>query len=239
MNQSIKGVLATAVLVLVSLACRLPTGGGSTSTPLPTETQSNTPFPTETQPGPSKVLLRDDFTSGQWGTGTDADSSIEYVNAALQFIIFTQNWFTWSTPNDSTYQNVHIEVTAINNNTDSTTALGIMCNKQPSKSSFYYFAMTPAGEYAIARATAGEQDVFLTNNDQWASSDLIVGNAPSYRVGADCGNGKLTLYVDGQQIDSVSDTTYTSGGVALFAWSGEEATNTDIAFDDFLMTELP
>lgn len=229
MNKNMKGIWAVAFLVLAALACGLPGGRDATSTPIPTQTQPST----------GKELLRDDFTSSQWGTGTDADSSIEYVNAALHFIVYTKNWFSWSTPNNTVYQDVHIEVTAINNDTDSTTALGVMCNKQSSESSFYYFAMTPAGEYAIARATAGQQDVFLTNNDRWATSDLIARNAPSYRLGVDCGNGKLTLYVDGQQIDSVADTTYTSGEVALFVWSGEEATNTNIAFDDFLMTELP
>jgi hypothetical protein len=49
----------------------------------------------------------------------------------------------------------------------------------------------------------------------------------------------LTLYVDGQQIASVSDASYINGGVALFTWSGEEAVTTDVSFDDFLMTELP
>jgi len=82
-------------------------------------------------------------------------------------------------------------------------------------------------------------DEILTNNGQWETSDLIPQNASSYRLGADCGNGTLTLYVDGQQIDSVSDSTYTSGGIALFAWSGEEVQTVNVSFDDFLMTELP
>jgi hypothetical protein len=175
----------------------------------------------------------------RWGTGSDSDSSIEYANATLQFTVYTKHWFTWSTLRDATYQNVHIEVTAINNNTDPTTALGILCSKQPSKSDFYYFAMTPAGEYAIAKATTGESDLSLTNNDKWASSSLITKNAASYRIGANRGNGKLTLYVDGKQIDSVSDSSYANGIMGLFVWSGEDATNTDVAFDDFQITELP
>jgi aerobic-type carbon monoxide dehydrogenase small subunit (CoxS/CutS family) len=100
--------------------------------------------------------------------------------------------------------------------------------------------MTPAGEYAIAKATVDQSDVFLTNNDAWAPSDLIAKDASSYRVGADCGsNGTLTLYVDGQQIASISDVSYSSGGIAVFTWSGEESTTTNVSFDDFLMVELP
>jgi hypothetical protein len=132
-----------------------------------------------------------------------------------------------------------MEVTVINNGTDSTTAFGIMCNQQATTGNFYYVAMTPAGEYAIAKAAEGQSDVFLTNNDQWASSDQIAEDASSYRVGADCGNDTLTLYVDGQQVASVSDSSYASGGVALFVWSGEEANSADVSFDDFLMTQLP
>ena len=222
MNRKTGIILAIAVLALAALACNAIMGGGAT--------------PTAT----STVLLSDDFSSAQWGTGTDADSSIEYVNNALQVIVYTTNYFVWSTPNAENYQNIHIEATVINNSTDSTTAIGIICNKQGSASNFNYLVITPAGEYAIARAAEGQSDVFLTNNDQWATSGLIAQNAASYRVGADCtSNGTLTLYVDGQQIASATDSTYPSGGVALMVWSGEEATNTNVYFDDFLMTQLP
>ena len=191
------------------------------------------------RPNPGSVLLRDDFSAPGWGTDNNTDNLVEYANNALHMIVYAQNSFVWSPPNDQDYQNTHMEATVINNGTDSTTAFGLICNRQAAEESFYYFAVTPAGQYAIAKATQGDSDVFLTNDDQWASSPLISTDAPSYRVGADCANGRLTLYVDGQQIDSVSDASYTSGGVAVFTWSGEEATTTDVSFDDFLMTQLP
>ena len=239
MKSNIKVILAIACLALATLACAAVTGGGSETPVAPIDTGVPV-VPTESQPSTGDVLLIDDFSSAQWGTGTDADSSVEYASEALQFIVFTKNYFVWSTPDDQDYQNVHMEVTVINNDTDETTAFGVMCNQQAGvDNSFYYFAMTPAGQYAIAKAEAGQTDVFLTNNDEWASSDLITKNASSYRVGADCSNGNLTLYVDGQQITSISDSTYTGGGVAVFAWSGEEAASANVSFDDFAMTELP
>ena len=114
----------------------------------------------------------------------------------------------------------------------------MLCHQQVVNDSFYYFAITPAGEYAIVKAALAQTDVFLTNSDQWGTSDLIAKDAASYRVGADCGNGTLALYVDGQQIASVSDSTYTSGAVGLLTWSGEEATSADVTFDDFVVTKL-
>jgi hypothetical protein len=228
MKRNRQIILAIFCLALAALACNAVTGGGGGSDPTGL---TSTPSPS--------VIFSDDFSSSQWGTGTDADSSVEYSNGALQMIVYTTNYFVWSTPNDEDYQNTHMEVTVLNNGTDSTTAFGIMCNQQTTTSNFYYVAMTPAGEYAIAKAVEGQDDLFLTNNDQWANSDLIPKDASSYRVGADCGNGTVTLYVDGQQIASVADASYVDGGVALFTWSGEDATTTNVSFDDFLMTELP
>ncbi|MCC6299267.1 MAG: hypothetical protein IT314_08205 [Anaerolineales bacterium] len=209
-------LLAVVVLAIAALACQLPGGLGS------------------------NVVLSDDFSSATWGTGTDADSSVEYANNALHFIVFRTNYFVWSTPNDEDYSNVHIEVTALNSSADSTTAFGVICNMQVTNVS-YYFAITPAGQYAIGKSQVAADDVFLTNNDQWANSDLISVNESSYRVGADCAsNGTLTLYVNGSQVASVVDTTYTSGNAAVFVWSGEEqASGADVSFDDFQMTRLP
>jgi hypothetical protein len=239
MNRKTGIILAIVSLALAALACQAVSGGGTTNTAVPASNTESPEVPTLSSSG--NVLLSDDFSSAQWGTGTDSDSSVEYANEALNFNVFTKNYFVWSTPNNEEYQNVHLEVTVLNNGTDSTTGFGLMCNQQASaKKSFYYLAMTPAGEYAIAKATVDQSDVFLTNNDAWAASDLIAKDASSYRVGADCGsNGTLTLYVDGQQIASISDVSYSSGGIAVFTWSGEEATTTNVSFDDFLMVELP
>jgi len=155
----------------------------------------------------------------------------------LNILVNTDFYFVWSTPNDEDYENIHVEVTAKNDSTDATAAFGIICNLQITDTS-YYFAVTGAGEYAIGKYTL-LGDELLTNNGEWGTSDAIISGAASYRIGADCGNGTLTLYVDGQQVDSVSDTTYTTGNVGLFAWSGEELNGTNVSFDDFVMTKLP
>ena len=203
--------LGIAVLLVAMLACSLPGSG---------------------------ALLEDNFSNeGNWGTGTDADSSVEYVNGMLNFVVNKDLYFVWSTPNGEDYENIHMEVTAANNSTDSAAAFGLICNLAITNTS-YYFAITGAGEYAIGRYTL-TGDTLLTNDGEWGTSSLIAADAPSYRIGADCGNNTLTLYVDGQQVDSVSDSTYTTGNVGVFAWSGEELNGADVSFDDFVLTKLP
>jgi hypothetical protein len=251
MKNNLKIISAIAFLGLAALACQaLSSSPTSTAVPVDTDVPTNTDVPA-TAPQPtqqeaptseSNNLFADDFSPGRnsWGTGTDADSSVEYVDDVLNIQVFTKNYFVWTTPNDKSYENIHAEVTVINNGADSTTAFGIICNQQyPIDESNYYFAVTLGGQYAIAKAALAQTDVFLTNNDDWGDSDLIPLEADSYRVGADCGNGRLTLYVDGQEVASVEDSTYLSGSIALFVWSGVDATNTNVSFDDFVLTELP
>ena len=92
MNRKVNIFLAIACLALAALACNAVTGAGS---------GGNTPnAPATEAPQQGKVILNDDFSSSQWGTGTDKDSSVEYVNQALQMIVYTKNYFVWSTPND-------------------------------------------------------------------------------------------------------------------------------------------
>ena len=211
-DKLIGSFIAVVVLILASLACSVLGSG---------------------------ALLEDNFSGSDsgWGIGTDGDSSVEYSNNALDISVNKDLYFVWSTPNDEDYENIHAEVTAFNHSTDPAGAFGIICNMQLTNTS-YYFAITGAGEYAIGIYTfAG--DTLLTNDGEWGHSDLIKAGADSYRIGADCGsNGTLTLYVDGQRIDSVSDTTYTSGNVALYVWSGKELNSTHVSFDDFVMTKL-
>ncbi|HSJ85973.1 MAG TPA: protein kinase, partial [Anaerolineales bacterium] len=105
---------------------------GSTNTPLPTNTAvvppaTDTAVPLSTATilpvKDNPALLTDDFSvsRGGWGTLTDSQSSVEYDNKALHMKLFQKNYVTWSRPNDEDYEDVHVEVTAINNHTDSST----------------------------------------------------------------------------------------------------------------------
>lgn len=189
-------------------------------------------------PGGDGSLFKDDFSSSDsgWGTGTDTDSSMEYTGGEFVTQVYTPDWFVWSVPGEDDLENVHIEVTAKDTTQFGDTAFGVICSHQVTDS-YYYFAITSAGDYAIAKTAVAQDDLFLTNDDQWGQSDAITPNAASYRIGADCGNGVLTLYVDGKQVDSVTDSTYTKGDTGLFVWTGSNG-SAEVKFDDFVVTKL-
>lgn len=234
------------VIGCAAIACLLIAGGGFILLASRLLTQSSSPAVTEapsaTSIPPEKIILQDDFSQSVllWGTSTDENSSIEYYDETLRIIVYNKNWFVRSWSDAGTQQDVHMEVTVINNGTDSSTAFGLVCNQQPDDESYYYLAITPNGQYVIARVDAsGQGDAYLTNAGAWGDSDLIPRDSTSYRLGADCGAGTLRLYVNGQIVDEVYDSTYTSGVVGLMVWSAEEPIRTDVSFDDFMLAQYP
>jgi hypothetical protein len=74
-KQFSRGLFAIAALAAAALACSV---------------------------GGSGALLEDDFAGSDngWGTGTDADSSVEYANEALNIVVNKDFYFAWSTPDD-------------------------------------------------------------------------------------------------------------------------------------------
>jgi hypothetical protein len=247
-----KIVLAVSVLALAALSCSVaspggadgpanipPTsivsGGGGSGSGGNNNDSGNVPPP---PPGNNngRPLMQDDFRGrdSNWGTGTDSDSSVEYVDDALKFIVNATNYFVWSTPGDTEYSNVHIEVTVTNSSADPNGAFGIMCSQQFMDDEFYYVYVTASGDYGIVKSLFIEDDIDLATG----SSNLIPQDGSSYTIGVDCRAGSVALYVNGQLIDTGFDDEYTSGGVALFAWSDDVRDGVTVSFDDFIITEL-
>ena len=71
MRTNARMLFAIATLAIAALACQGLSVGGP------------------------KVILSDDFSSEQWGTGSDADSSVEYAGDALNFFITRDLYFVW------------------------------------------------------------------------------------------------------------------------------------------------
>jgi hypothetical protein len=211
-NVMKKVFIAFVALAIASLACGMP-DINSIINPLPKDDFS-------------------DSTSG-WGTGTDTQSSVEYANGGLQFLVYSPYFITWSTPDVLTYKVSHVEVNVTNNSADPEAFFGIVCHALGSSSMFYYVGVSSDGYYAFVKSAVAQDDVTLKKG----TSDLIKNSASPMKLGLECGNGSLTLFVNGQQVDTVSDSTYTSGAVGLFAASDDQDSGVDVTFDDFVMTK--
>lgn len=181
-------------------------------------------------------LPNDDFSSSSsgWGTGTDSFSSVEYLNDGLTMLVFESFYVTWSTPDAEVYENVHMEVDILNQSSDDKAMFGFVCNEQGATNSFYYAGVSPDGYYAFIKSSVVEKDVYMKDG----FSDVVTANLSNLRLGLDCKNGSMTLYVNGQVLDSVTDDSYISGRVGLFLASQEQANGAAAIFDNFAITKI-
>jgi hypothetical protein len=201
-------LIALAALTAAVLACNTPSLGSSS-------------------------LYKEDFsskTNTDWCVDSDTTSSSGFDSGEYFFKVQRANWFVWCNP-DQKFDAVHIEVNTKNAGSTDDTVFGILCHYQDN-GDFYYLGITSGGLYTI-RLYINKDETTLAED----SSDAIKAAAASYKLGADCGNGGLVLYVDGQQVASASDTTYTNGDSGLFAWSGDQVP-AEIRYDDFVVTKL-
>jgi hypothetical protein len=199
--------IALGLLVLAALACAAP-GGGSTA------------------------LYREGFgnSNSGWCVDSDDTSATNYSGGKFRIDVFSTEWFVWCNP-DKSFENIRIEVTAENVNKTTDTVFGVMCHYQ-FLDEFYYVGITSDGDYTIRLYVDNADDILAEG-----TSSSIPVNAASYKIGMECGNGRIALYVDGTLIDEAQDSTFTKGDIGLYAWSGDE-TPARIHYDDLEVTAL-
>jgi hypothetical protein len=192
--------------------------------------------PSAVLPGATS-LYKDDFSdSGSgWCVDSSKSSNLDYASGEYVFNVIDPNWFVWCNPGQK-FDDIHVQVTAKNTSGKGDTIFGLICNDQKATTQvnedFYYMGISADGHYTM-RLYKGGKDTVLAED----TSNAIATHAVSYTVGADCAGGNLTLYVNGAQIASAHDATYTSGDVGLFAWTGDGAP-AEIHYDDLVVTKL-
>ncbi len=200
-------------LTLASMACATP-DVSSLLNPMPSDDFSN--------------------SNGAWGTGTGTDSSVEIIDGGLHINVFTPFYISWSQVDSSSYENTHMEVSVQNSSADPEAFFGFVCNEQGSTNNFYYVGVSSDGYYAFYKShVVGEDDILKKG-----ISDVISSSPSSMRLGLDCKNGSMTLYVNGQVIDSVSDSDYPSGLIGLLVYNDDQQNGASVIFDDFVSSKI-
>lgn len=197
---------------------------------------THTPTPPEVTEGQSDVvLLFDDFSSASsgWEVSEYSFGSVSYRNGAYVVKSFGDGATMWGVANQY-FDDVVIDVDTLqvsapaNNNN----AYGVVCRDQGSdRRTGYYFFISGDGMYAIATAIEGDWKWLV----EWTASDVIrQGNAVNH-IQAICDGELLILTVNGRQLATARDSTYSAGDIALAAAS-LEAEPTEIHFDNLVVT---
>ncbi len=210
-GRQLKGCLILVALSLVLCGCT-STGGGQ------------------------GVLFQDSFDDPGSGWGIERQPAFErgYDSGSYFFQFQVPHWFTWTTP-DRNFGDVIVEVDAQSTSSSPAGHFGLLC-RHTNANNFYYFAISADGYYGIFRRVDGGTPEIITGNGQgMAFSPAIKTGGQVNSIMAVCRADQLTLYANGELLESVTDATLTKGDVGLGAGS-DETGNIRIQFDNLLVT---
>jgi hypothetical protein len=162
----------------------------------------------------------------------EGEGITDYADNNYEIRVDTANTDVWANPEGQSFTDVRVEVKAqkVTGGTDNND-FGVVC-RYKDESNFYFFIISSDGYYGIGKVKDGTQE--LIGMDSMLPSDKINLSDATNEIRGDCIGSTLTLYVNGQQVDSQTDTDFTDGNVGLIAGTFEE-TYTDILFDDFVV----
>ena len=126
-----------------------------------------------------------------------------------------------------------MQVTARNTQSVPDASFGVVCNYQDD-GNFYFMGIGSDGRYAIFKMMNGQPAYLSSPKVEWLASDKIPVNAESYQIGATCASGSLTLSVNGKEIATIHDSTFSQGDVGLAAMNDQKSPSL-ISFDDFTL----
>jgi len=221
MNKKV--FIALVFLVMGALAC-------STTTLLPTTKPS-----TGGGGGSSgTILYQDNFTdtNSGWLHHQSPNSTMDYVSGGYHIYVTTTDLLAFATAGQSFQSNVSVEVDAAKTAGPDDNYIGVICRYQD-EYNFYFFAISSDGFAGIAMYKANTMSMLTGSNFQ-ASSAINQGAATNH-IRADCIANTLTLYVNSQKVDSITDSTFTVGGDAGFLARANTVSGVDILFSNFLV----
>ncbi len=230
-----KLIAVFSVLVLVTLACSLtPTNNGGNGGNNGGNTNGGNTQPTAQS---SNVLFSDDFSnSGSgWDQTTDSDGSTDYYNGSYRIQVQTTNLSMWANPSKSFPSDVRIEVDATKNGGPDDNAFGIICRYQDTNN-FYRFYISSDGYAGVLKVANGDSNVISSTDGQLHQVDGINQGAATNHIRADCVGSNLTLYANGKQVASATDSEFTGGDVGLIARTYDTG-GVDILFDNFVVSK--
>jgi hypothetical protein len=201
-----------------------PARSTPTETPTPTPTPTSPPPPTPTVPN-WPVVLADDFDDPESGFAerSDEKSRLFYEDGQYVVGVILEDWAAWSARSGNVSDFVmEVAVTA----EAEVGFAGVIFRKQGG-SQFYIFAIRPDGHYSLMRYAEAVEAIL-----DWRDSAHIGTGADTNRLRVVCVGPTITLYVNGQYLDAVQDTTFADGEIGLIGGTWEGETQALFRFDN-------
>ena len=181
----------------------------------------------------SGTLFSDNFSDP--GSGWDRfqnDTGVtDYSNVGYLIYIRKANIVKWANPSETFPNDVRIEVDAAMTAGPDDNAFGLIC-RYKDEDNFYYFYISSDGFGGIGKKENGHHKIISSPDGNLLKIEGVNLGQASNHLRADCIGRTLTLYVNGSQVATTTDSAYRSGNVGLIARTYDTG-GTDILFTYF------
>jgi hypothetical protein len=209
MNKKV--LLAISVLVIMVSACSFSTGTSSGGT----------------------ILFQDKFTdtSSGWDRSTNDYGVTDYTSGGYHINVIQPNAYAFANPYQTFQNDVRIEVDATKVGGPDDNAFGVQCRYQD-VDNYYYFYISSDGYAGIGIDNAGTKTIISATDGNLHADSSINQGATTNHIRADCIGSTLTLFVNGTQVATATDSTFSGGDVGLVVKTYDTA-GADILFSNF------
>ncbi|MBA4385556.1 MAG: hypothetical protein C0410_12530 [Anaerolinea sp.] len=189
-----------------------------------TEVNQSTPVPQSEQ-----LLLSDDFSDPDsgWSILSDDLGSTDYVNGTYQVIAIKESNYNWGVAGQ-TYNDVRVDVDVdvIETNPSLDDGFGVDCRIQENGDG-YGFRIASDGYIAIELFSNDE----TTELVEWEFNDAVYTDGRTNHLTAICNGSQFSFFVNDIKVATTNDSTFSTGDLALSAYSGEADAIT-VTFDN-------
>ncbi len=225
--------LFVAPMLVLSLACSLTSGPETDVTEVVPEVESNLASEAPAVAGQT-VLFQDDFSdaSSGWDQVEAEEGVTNYADGAYRIFVNQDNSLYWANPSLS-FGDVTVEVDATKVGGADNNDFGLICRYQDT-GNFYAFLFGSDGYYAITKYSGGGSSIL--GAEGMVSTDAVQQGDNTNHLRADCVGDTLSIYANGQLLQTITDAEFADGDVGLIGGTFDDA-GTDILFDNFVVLQ--
>ena len=192
-------------------------------------------------PLPSNVIFQDDFSDpySGWFTGMvpGGGGEFAYKNGGLRALVNKANWAILATNSNAGQLDdfaLEVDTKALSSVKDSWQGVIFRLVDTIKVDNFYLFAIQSGfANYRIEKLSGGK----WTNLKASTYSSYIHKGTATNRLKVVCKGAVITVYANDHELATITDASYSIGGIALAAESGATP-EADVLFDNLKITTL-
>jgi hypothetical protein len=176
------------------------------------------------------ALFEDDFSDSSSGWDI-VEGVTEYDEGAYRIFVAEPDYQRWANPGRHFVGDVRVDVDVTKAGGPDDNFIGVICRyNQDDGFDYYAFQISSDGFAVISRFDDGVE--VGISSEEMQSTDAIRQGAATNHVRVYCTGDQLTLWVNGENVASATDATYTDGDVGLLAATPEDEVGVDVRFDN-------